>query len=90
MSSSLHLTGSTQDSIDGIDPQIVAPVQTANPSNFGGKELRLGLGINLIGTKGQVKGAMLGLEAELSTLPRSKWPAVGNGLKALLRLRKAF
>ena len=85
VSSSLRLTGSTQDSIDGIDPQIVAPVQTANPSNFGGKELRLGLGINLIGTKGQVKGAMLGLEAELP-LPRSKWPAVGNGLKALTTL----
>ena len=35
-----------QDGISGRDSMIVAPVQTANPDNYGGKELHFGFGIN--------------------------------------------
>ena len=35
-----------QDAISGRDPTIVAPVQTATPDNYGGKELHFGVGIN--------------------------------------------
>ena len=35
-----------QDALSGRDPTIVAPVQTANPDNYGGKELHFGAGIN--------------------------------------------
>ena len=35
------------DSLSGRNSLIMAPVQTANPNNYGGKELHLGLGINL-------------------------------------------
>ena len=35
------------DSLSGRNPLIMAPVQTANPNNYGGKELHLGLGMNL-------------------------------------------
>ena len=35
------------DSLSGRNLLIMAPVQTANPNNYGGKELHLGLGMNL-------------------------------------------
>ncbi|MEM9402195.1 MAG: transporter [Pseudomonadota bacterium] len=40
-------------SIDGIDPQIMAPIQTADPDNFGFNRIDLGLSANLLvpGTK---------------------------------------
>lgn len=34
--------------IDGIDPQIVAPVQTADPDRQGAKRLGVGLGVNFL------------------------------------------
>ena len=63
ISTSARLTGSTQDSIDGIDSQIVAPVQTANPDNYGSDVLEFSLGANLIGTKGYLKDHRLAFEA---------------------------
>ena len=43
---SLRLTFDKQDPIDGRNSNIMAPIQTANPANYGGKVLELGLGIN--------------------------------------------
>ena len=62
ISTSARLTASTQDSIDGIDSQIVAPVQTADPDNYGGNILEYGLGFNLMGTKGAFKDHRLAFE----------------------------
>lgn len=50
------------DSISGIDANIAAPVQTANPDNYGGELLNLGLGINFEGQSGAIKGHRLALE----------------------------
>ena len=36
-----------QDALSGMNPSIMAPVQTANPKNYGGTEVFLGLGMNL-------------------------------------------
>jgi len=47
-SASLRLTWTALDSIDGIDPAIAAPVQTADPDNQGGDRLDLGIGLNSI------------------------------------------
>lgn len=41
---SLRLSGSTQGKIDGIDSNIIAPVQTADPDNYGGEIVEIGLG----------------------------------------------
>ena len=53
-----------QDSIDGIDPVIVAPVQTANPNFQGGERVDLLVGVNLIGQRewGPLCGHRLALE----------------------------
>lgn len=63
ISNSVRISATTQGEIDGIDPQIVAPVQTADPDNYGGEVIELGLGINLYGQDGVLKGQKLAIEA---------------------------
>ena len=55
---SLRLKVQDVKSIDGLDKYIKAPVQTANPINYGGKKVSLGVGINILLSKGTI-----GLEA---------------------------
>ena len=45
---SFRLNYKDQDSIDGSDMTIMAPVQTANPLNYGGEVINFGIGINAI------------------------------------------
>ena len=45
---SFRLNYNDQDSIDGFDKTIMAPVQTANPLNYGGEIINFGIGINVI------------------------------------------
>lgn len=52
LSTSLRITGRHTGSVDGIDPLIVAPVQTANPAFQGGERVDIGLGINFSAQKG--------------------------------------
>ncbi len=65
ISGSLRLSWRDQDSIDGMDSQIMAPVQTANPDNYGGQRLDLGVGVNIVGQSGALKGHRLALEYEV-------------------------
>lgn len=65
ISTSLRLQYDSLDSIDGIDPMIAGPVQTASPDNYGGDTLNLNLGINLAGQTGGFAGHRLAIEASL-------------------------
>jgi hypothetical protein len=56
VSVSLRVTARTRDNIDGIDPRIVAPVQTANPDFQGGDRIDISLGLNLSGQRGAWRG----------------------------------
>ncbi len=62
VSVSLRVTARTVDDIDGIDPQIVAPVQAANPAFQGGDRVDTGLGVNFSGQEGAWPGLRLGVE----------------------------
>lgn len=62
LSSSLRLAYVSIGEIDGIDPDIVAPVQTANPDFQGGNRLDALLGINLIGQNGFIRNHRLAME----------------------------
>ncbi len=62
VSASFRLTGRTQDSIDGIDPRIVAPVQTADPAFQGGDRVDLGFGLNFSGQSGTMRGLRAAVE----------------------------
>jgi len=63
ISASVRTAYTSQGDIDGIDPNIVAPVQTANPENYGGEMLELFGGINTVVTEGPLKGHRFALEA---------------------------
>lgn len=67
VSLSARLEYTDTDSISGMDPNIAAPVQTADPDNYGGKLTNLGLGINFHGQSGSLKGHRFALEY-LSTI----------------------
>lgn len=62
MSTSLRLTARTEDAIDGDDPRIRAPIQTANPGNYGGDFVDVAIGANLVGQSGAIRGQRLGTE----------------------------
>lgn len=61
-SNSVRLAYQSQDNIHGIDPNIVAPVQTANPDFYGGDRLDLLFGVNLVGQSGPICGHRLAAE----------------------------
>ncbi len=62
LSVSSRILFSTSSDIDGQDLNIAAPVQTANPDNYGGDRLDLALGVNLLGQNGWLNGHRLALE----------------------------
>ncbi|MEM9496881.1 MAG: transporter [Pseudomonadota bacterium] len=49
--------------IDGIDPMIVGPVQTADPDNYGGETVTLFAGMNSVVQRGALRGHRFALEA---------------------------
>lgn len=63
ISTSARLSGTTQGKIDGIDPQIVAPNQTADPDNYGGQTVEAGLGVAFTGVSGDLAGKSFAIEA---------------------------
>lgn len=65
VSASLRASYAHTQDIDGDDAQIRAPVQTANPANYGGDNINLGLGINLVGQTGVLRGHRLAVEYQL-------------------------
>ncbi len=62
MSSSLRLAFETEGRIDGEDDQIRAPIQTADPDNYGGERVFIHGGLNFMGQSGAIRGQRLALE----------------------------
>lgn len=63
LSTSARIIYENTGKIRGMDPAVIAPVQTADPGNHGGRQLGLSVGFNLYGTKGILKGHRLAAEA---------------------------
>ena len=61
-SASLRLSARNTGKIDGQDPNIVAPVQTANPDFQGGDRIDLGIGVNFSVQDGDWRGLRFGAE----------------------------
>lgn len=68
ISAALRLQFDTLGNIDGMDPRIAGPVQTADPDNYGGDTLGLHLGVNLVGQSGSLAGQRLAVELGLPLL----------------------
>jgi len=62
ISTSLRVAGSSEGQIEGIDPNIMGPVQTADPDNYGGERVDLFAGVNLVGQNGDLRGHRLAFE----------------------------
>lgn len=90
ISTSLRLTGATQGQIDGIDPNIVAPVQTANPNNYGGETLEAGIGVNLIATHGPLKDSRIAFEISKPLYQDLNGPQMKRDYTATIGLQFAF
>lgn len=65
ISTSSRISYSHLEQIDGIDPNIALPVQTADPDNQGGDIVNLHFGLNLAGQTGILRGQRLAFEAAI-------------------------
>ncbi|XSG81655.1 MAG: hypothetical protein ACPW61_11315 [Methyloligella sp. ZOD6] len=90
ISTSLRMEASTQDAIDGIDPNIMAPVQTANPAFYGGEEVGLFLGVNTVGQTGIWRGHRLAFEFGLPVYQDLNGPQMEEDYQFTVGWQKAF
>ncbi len=90
VSTSMRLTATTEDTIKGIDSAIIGPVQTADPSNYGGETINLNFGVNLLGTKGTAKGHRLLIEAGVPLYRNLNGPQLETDYTFMLGWQKAF
>lgn len=89
-SGSVRVKYETLGRIDGIDPQIVAPVQTANPDNYGGDTVNLLFGLNWAGQAGWLKGKRLALEAAVPLMRDLNGPQMETDFTLTLGLQVAL
>ncbi len=85
-----RLKASTQGSIDGIDPRIVAPVQTADPDNQGGESIEALFGVNLVGQSGGLRGHRLALELGIPLYRNLNGLQLETDLSLTIGWQKAF
>lgn len=90
ISTSLRLEASSQDAIDGIDPAIAAPVQTANPAFYGGEKLELFFGVNTIGQQGIWRGHRLAFEFGVPLYQHLNGPQMQEDYQLTVGWQKAF
>lgn len=90
ISTSFRLAGETIGDIDGIDPKIVAPVQTADPDNYGGETLDAFLGVNLEGQSGFLRGHRLAVEVGMPVYQDLNGPQMETDWQIMIGYQKAF
>ncbi|GGY45862.1 transporter family protein [Parvularcula lutaonensis] len=86
----IRLKGVTQGRIDGQDPLIVAPVQTADPANFGGETVEVFLGLNLAGQQGALRGHRVAAEVGFPIYRDLNGPQLETDLTATIGWQYAF
>ena len=90
ISTSVRLDGWTQDSISGIDPNIAAPVQTANPDFYGGEQLFAYFGANMVGQKGIIRGHRFAFEVGVPLYRNLNGPQLETDWNVIVGWQKAF
>lgn len=88
---SFRATYHKQDSIAGRNPAIMAPVQTANPENYGGTVTEIGVGLNqLISVFPGHHADRIGIELTYPVIQDLNGPQMKSGLKFQVGYQKAF
>lgn len=90
ISTSLRVTGETESKIDGIDALIVAPVQTADPDNYGGERVSLSFGVNSVVPSGIFKGHRFSVEATVPVYQNLNGPQMERDHAIMFGWSKAF
>jgi hypothetical protein len=90
ISASLRLAGRSTGDIHGIDPAIAAPVQTADPANYGGKRLDVHIGANMVATGGALEGYRLGIEVGAPLVQDLHGPQMESDWSLTVGIQKAF
>lgn len=90
VSFSSRIKGMSQGAISGIDPVIIAPVQTADPDNQGGETIEAAFGINLAGQTGIVRGHRLAFEIALPLYRNLNGPQLEMDSAFTVGWQKAF
>ena len=80
----------SQGRIDGIDPAIMAPVQTANPDFHGGERIEVGAGVNFAVQHGALKGHRFAVEAMLPVYQDLNGPQMETDWTLTVGWQKAF
>ena len=87
---SARLQAETLGRIDGIDPMIVGPVQTANPDFQGGESVTGLFGINFAATKGSMRGWRLGIEGGVPIVQDLNGPQMPRDFSITVGIQKSF
>lgn len=90
ISTSVRLDAWTQGSIDGIDPSIALPVQTANPDFYGGEQVFAYFGANLVGQTGALRGHRLAFEVGVPVYRDLNGPQLETDWNFTVGWQKAF
>ncbi|MEM6550162.1 MAG: transporter [Pseudomonadota bacterium] len=85
-----RVKGSSLGQIDGQDPLIVAPVQTADPDNQGGQQIFMLGGINLVGQEGFLRNQRLAVEVGLPVYRDLNGPQLETDLVVTVGYQIAF
>ncbi|MEL7445918.1 MAG: transporter [Pseudomonadota bacterium] len=80
----------TMGAIDGIDPNIVGPVQTANPDFHGGDRVTALAGVNFAATGGPLKGWRLGIEGGLPVVQDLNGPQMPTDWTLTVGVQKSL
>lgn len=87
---SVRLAGEHAGDITGRGARIMAPVQTADPDNYGGKTVDLFLGLNLLGEAGALKDHRLAFEFGLPLHRDLNGPQMEQDWNVMIGYQKSF
>ena len=90
ISVSARVTAETESDIDGIDSEIVAPVQTADPDNYGGERISTSLGLNAVVPNGALKGHRFSIEGTVPVYQNLNGPQLERDYSLTAGWSKAF
>ena len=85
-----RLTAEKESKIDNIDSEIAAPVQTADPDNYGGKRVSASLGLNTVVPTGALKGHRFSTEITAPLYQNLNGPQMKRDYALTVGWSKAF
>lgn len=90
LTTSLSISGQSQGAIDGGDELIAVPNPTADPDNYGGRRVDIGVGMILTGQTGFVRGHQVEADVTFPLYQNLNGPQLGHSAMLKVGYRIAF